>query len=66
MKPRISQQEINDFHRLPQAGAGDRAKAFIRSKLPNFLGLILANQCWTYFAFEISLAGFAERKTAIG
>jgi hypothetical protein len=59
----ISQQEINDFHRPPQVTAADRAKAFIRSTLRTFDGLNFANQCWTYFGFEISLAGFAAEKS---
>ena len=63
---RISQQEISDFHRLPQACAANPAKAFIRSKLRTSRRLIYAKQCWTYCGFEFSLAGFAERKTEVG
>ena len=37
------QQEIIDFHRLPQAGAKDRAKAFIRSELRTLRFLMHAN-----------------------
>ena len=65
-KRRISQQEINDFHRNPQPGGEDPAKTFTGNELRKECGVIFANQCWTYFGFEISLAGFAGRKTEIG
>src|SRR5208282_390072 len=60
------QQDINDFHRNPQAGIRNRPKAFSGSKLRDFGGLIYANRCWTYFGFETSLAAFMWRKTKIG
>src|SRR5208282_5626480 len=60
------QQEINDFHRNPQAGSGDCAKTFRRSGLRILQGLIFANQYWTYARKKLSLAGFARRKTEIG
>jgi hypothetical protein len=62
-KPRISQQEINDFHRNSQTGGEDSAKAFTGNELRKERCLIFANQCWTYFGFEISLAGFAAEKS---
>jgi hypothetical protein len=42
------------------------AKAFIRNELPSACGVIFANQGWTYFGFETSLAAFACRKKEIG
>jgi hypothetical protein len=60
------QQENIDFHRLPQIGITDTAKAFIGNELRGSQVVILANQCWTYCGFEISLASFAERKKEIG
>ncbi len=56
---RICQQEIIDFHRFPQGESADTAKAFAGNELRGSQVVILANQCWTYFSFEISLAGFA-------
>jgi hypothetical protein len=64
--PRISQQEIDDLHRNSQAGPRDCAKAFVGNGLQKDCGMIFGNQCWTYFGFEISLAGFAGRKKQIG
>jgi hypothetical protein len=63
---RICQQEIIDFHRLPQTDAEDAAKAFVGRELRGSQIVILANQCWTYCGFEISLAGSTERKKQIG
>ena len=65
-RPRISQQEIIDFHRNSQAGGGTCAKAFIGKKLRSARGVNFANQCWIYFAFEIRLAGFRRVKNEIG
>jgi len=59
---RICQQEIIDFHRLPQAGSAESAKAFVKNELRGSRIVILVNQCWTYCGFEFSLAGFATRK----
>ena len=63
---RICQQEIVDFHRLPQLAALGSAKAFVGNELRGSRIMILANQCWTYCGFEISLASFARRKKQIG
>jgi hypothetical protein len=63
---RICQQEIIDFHRHPQADAKGTAKAFIGNELRGSRIVILANQRWTYFSFEFSLAGLARRKKQIG
>jgi hypothetical protein len=57
---RICQQEIIDFHKNPQTNAADPAKAFVGRELRGSGAVIIANQCWTYFSFEISLAGFAS------
>jgi len=62
MTVRISQQEIIDFHRLPQGRSADPVKAFIGNKLRRPRAVEGMNQCWTYCGFEISLAGFADRK----
>ena len=63
---RICQQEIIDFHRLPQRRASGSAKAFVGNELRSLRVMILANQCWTYCGFEFSLASFAGRKKEIG
>ena len=63
---RICQQEIIDFHRFPQPGSADSAKAFVGKELRGSGIVILANQCWTYCGFEFSLASFARRKKEIG
>jgi len=59
----ICQQEIIDFHRNPQTRAMRAAKAFVRNDLRGSGIMILAKQCWTYFSFEFSLAGFATQKS---
>jgi len=45
---------------------GDTAKTFIGNGLRKDCGMIFANQCWTYFEFEIRFAALARRKKQIG
>jgi hypothetical protein len=60
------QQHINDFHRNSQASSRYLAKALVRNDLRSASDVIFANQCWTFFGFEIGFAGFVWRKTKIG
>ena len=60
------QHHINDFHRNSQTVGVGRAKAFVRNELRGGRGVDFQNQCWIYFAFVITLAGFAARKIEIG